>query len=62
MRRVVWLSGEIDGVIEDAREKLGMTRSGFIRYSVIRFLQEMSLLSKKAKTEGTELDRHADAT
>ena len=53
MRRVVWLSGEIDGVIEDAREKLGMSRSGFIRYSVLRLLQEMSLLSKKAKSEGT---------
>lgn len=52
VRRVVWLSAEIDGVMENARERLGMTRSGFIRYSVLRLLEDLSLLSKRAKTEG----------
>ena len=49
VRRVVWLSAEIDGVIEDARERLGMTRSGFIRYSVLRLLEDLSLLTGRVK-------------
>ena len=51
VRRVVWLSAEIDRVVDDARQGLGMTRSGFIRYSVLRLLEDLSLLSKRAKTE-----------
>jgi hypothetical protein len=49
VRRLVWLSTELDTTVENVRTKLGMSKSGFYRYAVIHLLQEMSILSTKAK-------------
>ena len=52
-RRTFWLQNNLDALVEETREKLGMTKSGFYRYAVIRLLQEMSVLSRKAKESST---------
>lgn len=43
-RRVVWLPKPIDRKMEEAKENLGMTRSGFLRYCITRFLEDRSFL------------------
>ena len=40
---------ELDKLTEHVRVKLGISRSYFYRYAVTRLLQEMSVLSTKAK-------------
>ena len=48
-RRTFWLRNDLDVLVEETRKKLGMSKSGFYRYAVIRLLEEMSVLSTKAK-------------
>jgi len=43
-RRVVWLPKPIDKKAEEAKEDLGMSRSGFLRYCITRFLEKRSFL------------------
>jgi hypothetical protein len=50
----VWLQNGLYDMIEETRKKLGMTKSGFYRYAITRLLQEMSVLSTKAKEEASE--------
>jgi hypothetical protein len=49
VRRLVWLPIELDSTIEEVRQRLGMSKSAFYRYAITRLLQEMSILSTKAK-------------
>lgn len=49
VRRTFWVPADLDILIEDVRRKLGMTKSTFYRYAVLRLLEEMSVLSTKAK-------------
>jgi ACT domain-containing protein len=37
---------ELDNIIENTREKLGLNRSAFYKYAVTRVLQELNVLSK----------------
>ena len=46
VRRVVWVPIELDNIIENTREKLGLNRSAFYKYAVTRVLQELNVLSK----------------
>jgi hypothetical protein len=48
VRRSVVLSRDIDEAVEKVRGNLGMSRSGLIRYSVLRMLEELNILSAKA--------------
>jgi len=57
VRRLLWLPKELDEVIEETRKKLGMSKSAFYRYAVTRLLEEMSVLSTKAK-ENSEVKSH----
>ena len=45
-RRTIWVPENLDKIIEQARGKLGMSRSGFYKYATIRLLQELSLLTE----------------
>ena len=49
VRRLVWLPNKLDATVEEVRCKLGMNKSAFYRYAITRLLQEMSILSTKAK-------------
>lgn len=57
VRRTFWVSRELDILIEDIRRKLGMTKSTFYRYAVLRLLEEMSILSTKAKEGMIQADK-----
>jgi ACT domain-containing protein len=41
----------MDAIIEDTRKKLGMGRSVFYKYAITRLLQEINVLSTKAKQD-----------
>ncbi|MEM2189379.1 MAG: ribbon-helix-helix protein, CopG family [Nitrososphaerota archaeon] len=45
------LNKEVDEEVERVRRRLGMSRSEFIRYSVLRMLEELNVLSAKAHQE-----------
>jgi len=45
----VWLPNTLFEITEETRKKIGMNRSAFYRYAITRLLQEMSILSTKAK-------------
>lgn len=45
----VWLPNTLFDITEETRKKIGMNRSAFYRYAITRLLQEMSILSTKAK-------------
>lgn len=51
MRRSVWVPAEMDAIIEETRKKIGMSRSVFYKYAINRLLQEMNVLSAKAKED-----------
>lgn len=51
-RRTFWIPTDLDSIIEEVRAKLGMSKSAFYRYAVVRLLEEMSVLSTKAKEAG----------
>jgi len=46
--RVIYLPKGIDSMIEKTRYKLGMNRSRFIQYCILRTLQELNVVSEKA--------------
>jgi len=48
-RRTFWVPNDLDDLIEETRKRLGMGKSAFYRYAVVRLLEEMSVLSTKAK-------------
>lgn len=48
VRRVVWVPNELDEIIEKVRKKLGISRSGFYRNAVLRYLESLSVISSKA--------------
>ncbi|MCD6263954.1 hypothetical protein J7L60_06075 [Candidatus Bathyarchaeota archaeon] len=52
IRRTFWLPNDLDKIVEDARIRLGMSRSGFYRYAIIRILENLSILSSKAHEVG----------
>lgn len=47
-RRTVWVPETLDLMIENTRGKLGMNRSSFYKYALIKLLQELSILTEKA--------------
>lgn len=49
--RCIYFPQKLDETIEVARKKLGMNRSRFITYAVIRFLQELSILTQTVHEE-----------
>jgi len=50
-RRTFWIPNGLDAIIEEVRQRVGMSKSGFYRYAVVRLLEEMSVLSTKAKED-----------
>ena len=54
VRRTLWVSKETDSLMEEARLKLSLSKSGFYRYAVVRLLEGMSISSAKVKTNKTE--------
>jgi hypothetical protein len=46
--RGIYIPATLDKMIEETRKKLGMNRSRFIQYCILRNLQEMSVISAKA--------------
>ena len=57
-RRTVWIPAHMDSLIEDTRKKLGMNRSAFYKYAVVRLLQELSMLTQ---TVHRKVEETADA-
>jgi len=51
VRRVFWVPTDLDNLIENVRRKLGMSKSTFYRYAILRLLEDMSVLSTKAKED-----------
>jgi hypothetical protein len=47
-KRIVVFGADLDETVERVRSGLGMSRSGFIRYCVLRFLEQTSVLTAKA--------------
>lgn len=47
IRRVVWVPHELDEIIESVRKRLGLSRSGFYRNAVLRYLESLSVISSK---------------
>jgi hypothetical protein len=47
IRRVVWLPKKLDAKIEETRRSIGYTRSGFYRYALTRFLEDLLLYKQK---------------
>ena len=50
-RRTVWMPSKLDSLIEETRTRLGMNRSAFYKYAVIKLLQELSILSEQIHGE-----------
>jgi hypothetical protein len=48
IRRVIWMPGTLDGLVETTKERLGLTRSGLYRYAITRLLEELNVLGTKA--------------
>jgi len=53
IRRTVVLNRKVDEEVERVRRRLGMSRSEFIRYSVLRMLEELNVLSSKAHNKAS---------
>jgi hypothetical protein len=47
IRRVVWVPDKLDHEIENIRQKIGYTRSGFYRYAITRLLEQILLATRK---------------
>lgn len=45
----VWLPNTLYEITEETRQRIGMSKSAFYRYAITRLLEEMSVLSTKAK-------------
>ena len=50
-RQLVWLPNNLFVLTEIVRRKIGMSRSGFYRYAITQLLQDLSVLSARAKDE-----------
>lgn len=48
----VWLSHDVLKIIDEARGELGLTRSEFIRYAIMKLLEGLSLVSTRVKRSG----------
>jgi len=53
-RQLVWLSKDLFEITEIVRAKLGLSRSGFYRYCILKTLDSMDVLSTKAKASISE--------
>lgn len=51
VRRTVVFNKPLDEAVEKVRQSLGMTRSDFIKYSVMRLLEQLNILSSTAIQE-----------
>ena len=51
--RTFWVPAEMDSIIEETRRSLGMSKSSFYRYAIMRFLQEINVLSSRARGCGS---------
>jgi len=51
--RTFWVPAEMDAIIEETRRSLGMSKSSFYRYAIMRFLQEINVLSSRARGCGS---------
>jgi hypothetical protein len=49
VKRTVVLSKEIDKLVEMARISLGMNKSAFLKFCILRFLDESGLISERAR-------------
>jgi hypothetical protein len=47
--QLVWLSNDLFELTEIVRAKLGLSRSGFYRYCILKTLDSMNVLSTRAK-------------
>lgn len=45
VRRLVWLSRDLDAIVEKTREKIGLSRSSFIKNAILRYLEDISVIS-----------------
>ena len=50
--RGIYIPSVLDEVTEETRKKLGMNRSRFIQYCIMRTLQELSVISAKVHEGG----------
>lgn len=41
IRRTFWLQKDLDAKVEQARKKLGLGRSGFYRYAVVKLMESL---------------------
>lgn len=48
IRRAFWLSKGLDILVERTRKSMGLSRSAFYRYTLVKVLQELSVLSMSA--------------
>ena len=54
--RGIYLPFVLDELIEKTRNNLGMNRSRFIQYCVLKTLQELSIISEKAHASNEQLE------
>ena len=48
VRRTFWLPNELDGKAEQARQILGLGRSGFYKFAVIEVIKQLQTNGAKA--------------
>jgi ACT domain-containing protein len=57
---LVYLTEDLFDIAETVRKQLGLSRSGFYRYCVLKTLDSMSVLSAKAKQGLTREEANAE--
>jgi len=57
VRRVVWIPLELDALIEEVRKKIGLSRSGFYRNAILRYLESLSVISSKSLLKDVKEER-----
>lgn len=55
VRRLVWLSRDLDAIVEKTRDKIGLSRSSFIKNAILRYLEDISVISTEAHETEKEL-------
>ena len=53
-RRTMWISADLDAIVEEARKKLGLSKSGFYRYAILRLLQELNVLTTRVEEKNEQ--------
>lgn len=48
-RRTLWLSNDLDDKAETIRKKLGLSRSGFLRYCVVEVVKDFAVAQETTK-------------